>query len=334
MTSHARTAAVYLFLVILGFSTPVFSSEVPVISLPDAVGGWKRSAPTEIRPSGVFDYMDGAGELYLAYNFVRLDVYRYTSAGNGSILVEIYQMPSSDDAWGLLSGDWGGEAVVLSKDQPALQTYDGRVPAARALYGAGLLRLAADNLYARLMAERETEDSHRAVIELGRVIAAARRLPSPPDLVSLLPARLPDVHLLSDRVLFFRTHLVLNSVYYLSSSNILALDNQCEAVTAAYRQHETAGKPNAQVLIIRYPAVASAQKALKSFLESYLPEVKEKPGGEMVSKQVEDGWVSVSRRQSYLALVFRGASRAAAERLVSEALAGVQSVEGSDEHHP
>ncbi len=327
MRPNAGIAAILLF-TLLVFTFPVLAGEAPVKGIPDAVAGWKRSAPTEVRPAGVFDYMDGAGELYLAYNFVRLEVYHFTAEGRGSILVEIYHMPSSDDAWGLLSGDWGGEEIALSGGRrPAAQTYGGRVPAARALYGAGLLRVAAGNLYVRVMAERETEESRRAVLELGRAIVGDNPLPGPPDIVSMLPAGLSDLQLMPERVLFFRTHLVLNSVYYLSSSNILELDNRCAAVTAAYKQQ--AGKANALLLIIRYPSAAAAGQAFKSFTGSYLPEVKQEPGATKCTNQVEDGWVSVSRHEPYLALAFRASSRDAAEALVGGALAGVKSVEGS-----
>ena len=58
--------------------------------------------------------MDGAGELYLGYRFKFLEVYEYTNPGESDILVELYWMDSSDDAYGLLSGDWGGDAVDLA----------------------------------------------------------------------------------------------------------------------------------------------------------------------------------------------------------------------------
>jgi hypothetical protein len=81
--------------------------------------------------------MDGAGELYLGYRFQHLDVYEYTSPAQGEILVELYSMESPDDAYGLLSGDWGGEAADLKAS--GYDAAQSGVP--RALYGAGLLRI-------------------------------------------------------------------------------------------------------------------------------------------------------------------------------------------------
>jgi hypothetical protein len=85
------------------------------VTLPQSVGSRTLSGPAKrIEPQAIFDYMDGAGELYLAYRFRHLDVYEYKNSGQSDILVELYWMDSADDAYGLLSGDWGGDAVDLA----------------------------------------------------------------------------------------------------------------------------------------------------------------------------------------------------------------------------
>jgi len=69
------------------------------VSLPKQAGVWTRpDTPKRIDAQTIFDYMDGGGELYLAYRFDHLDVYEYTSPDQGSILVELYWMRSPDDA--------------------------------------------------------------------------------------------------------------------------------------------------------------------------------------------------------------------------------------------
>jgi hypothetical protein len=84
-------------------------------NLPRTLGAWTRSDSAEIiDESNIFDYMNGAGELYLAYRFDHLDVYEYTSEQQDDILVEVYVMHTSDDAFGLLSLDWGGEPATFS----------------------------------------------------------------------------------------------------------------------------------------------------------------------------------------------------------------------------
>ena len=79
------------------------------IELPKTVGEWKRDdASRVITAETIFKYMNGAGELYLGYRFRRLEVFDYLSTNQGRILVELYYMESPEDAFGLLSLDWGG----------------------------------------------------------------------------------------------------------------------------------------------------------------------------------------------------------------------------------
>ena len=84
------------------------------LTLPRSVDAWTRAdAPQHVGPADIFKYMDGAGELYLGYRFRFLEAWEYKNPAEDGILVELYWMESSDDAYGLLSGDWGGEAVDL-----------------------------------------------------------------------------------------------------------------------------------------------------------------------------------------------------------------------------
>ena len=170
--------------------------------------------------SNIFHYMNGGGELYLAYGFDHLEVNEYTADQQDTILVEVYVMNTSDDAFGLLSLDWGGEPVTFQSTAsvPFKPTVS---PPARALYGGGLLRLWADTIYARVMAFRETAESKEAVLSLGQTIAANRKMPGEPELLKVLPkAMSSDWKLRKDRIGYFRSHLVLNSLYYLSHQNI------------------------------------------------------------------------------------------------------------------
>ena len=82
------------------------------LNLPKTVGVWNRpESPRIINSKNIFKYMNGAGELYRGYRFRHLEVFDYTSPDQGNILVELYFMENADDAFGLLSLDWGGEPV-------------------------------------------------------------------------------------------------------------------------------------------------------------------------------------------------------------------------------
>ncbi|MBP1597582.1 MAG: hypothetical protein H6Q05_2959 [Acidobacteria bacterium] len=300
------------------------SSETPV-RLPATVGHWKLKDGTRtITAKTIFDYMDGAGELYIGYRFRQLEVHEYTATGADDILAELYWMASSDDAFGLLSGDWGGEAVSLKAGGAAAgASKAGSWP--RALYGAGLLRLWADNLYARVLAQSETDASRKAVLEIGRAIIAGRREPAPPKLAAAMPARVqPTFSLQQDRLCYFRSHLVLNSVYFLSPSNILDLGTGVEAVVASYRtQGQGKQKSAVRLLVIRYPGVDAGRKALSHFIRTYLPEKKAAvptgSGGSRGILKIEDGWVGYSLTGFLLALAFECPTREIADNFLNQA---------------
>ncbi len=195
-------------------------AEMSPYYLPESVGAWSRPESSKIIDStNIFKYMNGAGELYLGYHFDHLEVFDYTSENQDDILVELYFMETSDDAFGLLSLDWGGEPVSFDSSTAAASNKS-FTSFTRALYGGGLLRLWSDHIYARVMAERETPKSKKAVLAIGKAITANTNNPPEPELVKILPLKIGSSwKLRSDRLSFFRSYLALNTIYYLSHEN-------------------------------------------------------------------------------------------------------------------
>lgn len=278
------------------------------VNLPQLIGEHSLSDSVgKVDSRNIFEYMDGAGELYLGYQFDHLDVNEYKKAEKSSILVELYFMKSSGDAFGLLSLDWGGESISLN-NLPQYESTSSVAPSSRALYGAGLLRIWADHIYARVMAYQVTPDAEAAVFAIGRAIAANRNNPVPPPLLQVVPDfENSDLKLLNDRIQFFRSYLVLNSFYYLSHQNILKLDLSTEAVAATYEIMAKTGEPKrVQFLVVKYKNAERARQALHHFYEMYLPEQQESYAQENNSHfyEVENGWVGYLIIGEYVTLVF------------------------------
>ncbi len=307
----------------------------PMIGLPSAVGPWKRpNVPRTVTARDIFEYMDGAGELYLGYRFDHLDVYDYASPADGSILVELYWMKTSDDAFGLLSNDWGGEPVVLA---PGWSRSPVRaiVPPHRALYGAGLLRMWCDRLYARILAAKETSASRQAVLDIGRTIAAGAGIAAPPSLVSALPLEIaPNVRVRPDHVWFLRSYLVLNSAYFLATENILDLELSAEAAVAPYGPvPPVAGQRPSELILVRYATADDARRALTHFREAYLPESLKGTSTSGLAApaftRIEDGWVGYRVIGRAMALALQCSSRAHAQRLIESAVRGLERMEAA-----
>jgi hypothetical protein len=282
--------------------------------LPKTVGLWTRpDSPKIVTAENIFDYMNGAGELYLGYRFDRLDVYEYIAEAQKEILVEVYFMKTSDDAFGLLSLDWGGDVVEHELDWP------------RALYGEGLLRLWSENIYARVMATQETPESKEAVLSIGKAIVKGRKNPPGPNIVNKLKEELSsEWEMRKDRTSFFRTRLVLNSLYYLSHQNILDLDHSCEAVAALYEKKASSGeRARIQFLLIKYPDSRWAKKALSHFHEIYLADFPfsaeaDSSGGIAGVFSVEDGWMAYGLHDESIAFVFECPDESSARAIVDQ----------------
>ena len=161
------------------------------------------------------------------------------------------------------------------------------------------------------MAERETPASKEAVLAIGKAIAASTQHPPEPALVKLLPLEIDAVwKLRADRLSFFRSHLVLNSIYYLSHENILDLDLSAEAVSAPYQYIPDSGDPKrSQFLLVRYENPERARQALNRFHEAYLPGDKKKITAETAADSpslfnLEDGWMAYKLIGKHITIVF------------------------------
>jgi hypothetical protein len=233
-------------------------------------------------------------------------------------------METSDDAFGLLSLDWGGERVsfggsMVNPPDPSLAS------SARALYGGGLLRIWSDNLYARIMADRETPDSKKALHTLGEAIAANRKRPPGPELLKFLHSDIGSGwRLRKDRLSFFRTYLVLNSIYYISEENILDLDLSAEAIMAPYeRITGSSDQKRIQFLFVKYENHERARKALSHFHNTYLPEHRKNFRAEPATEspsffKLEDGWLGYKLLNKYIAIVFECPDKESARKIIQK----------------
>jgi hypothetical protein len=293
--------------------------------LPKTVGIWTRpESPKIINAKNIFDYMDGAGELYLAYRFDRLESYEYQAETQKEILVELYFMETSDDAFGLLSIDWGGEPMKLSASSPDNVSND-ESPWPRALYGDGLLRIWSDNFYARIMAYQETPESKQAVLELGRTIVKGRNNPPAPVLMKVLPSAFHHSwKRCKDRAGYLRSHLVLNSLYYLGHENMLDLNHTAEAVTAPYEKMDSSeSRSRIQFLTVKYSNPDRAKNALTHFHQVYLPdyplETHSKSTGDLKNTfPIEDGWLGYRLQVNTLSFIFECPDQETASAIINE----------------
>jgi hypothetical protein len=251
-------------------------------ALPPEIAGWRAGREDQVfTRDDVFDYMDGGGEIYLAYDFQFVFVREYVRDDAPSIVVEIYQMSSSQDAFGVFTHDTDGDEVDLGQG---------------GIYAAGLLRLWKDKIFVRILADRETPEAKAVIMELGTKIAGAiSQDGEKPGLVKALATE----GLRPKSLCYFHTLISLNAHYYLANANILNLSPETRVVMARYEKDGS----EARLLLVEYPTVERAVDAHGRFVEMFLLERIE-ADRKVPPKKLEDGkFAGVTRSGKHLIIV-------------------------------
>ncbi len=261
--------------------------------LPDDVKGWRTGADDQaFTPENLFDYINGGAELYLSYGFNEVLNRTYTSPDRPEIIVDIFDMGSSENAFG-----------VFSHSREEIDDTYGQ----GSHYSHGLMLFWKDRYYVSILASPETAETKETVFELARHIDNAIPGEGPlPRTLDLLPRE----SLNPASIRYFHHYIWLNSHYYVAGENILHIEQDTDAVLAKY------GKTGANhlLLIVEYAYDKRAREGMDGFVKHYAPELKGEP-----VVQIEDGtWTGCRRTGAALAIVFNAASKEAVLGLLDD----------------
>ncbi|MFQ6008921.1 MAG: DUF6599 family protein [Candidatus Zixiibacteriota bacterium] len=252
--------------------------------------GWKLQEPVETYDrETIFDYIDGAGEVYLMYDFRTVSVFHFAKTDEPEITVEIFDMGSTEDAYGIFSHARELEETGIG------QGYE---------YRGSLLCFWKAQFFVCIMAESETAETKEATFALARSIDK-QIAPSggKPELL----AYLPEKGLIPHTIRYFHTHSALNYHFFLAKQNILNLSRETRAVLAEYEPGST------YLLCIQYPSVQEANKGYDSFVKNYVPEAK----GTGVAEIEQGKWLAVECESEFLIVVFDVPSEEYARQLIA-----------------
>ena len=212
--------------------------------LPVEVGGYRLSSPPQTYEAAhLYDYLDGGAELYLTFGVRRVLAFTYTKKPDREIRLDIFDMGSSHNAYGVFS---------LGRNSSEGTVGQGSVSS------RGLLTFWVDRYYVSVFAFPETEESQATVGSLGRVVAAmVPQRGTRPPLVDLLPTR----GLVPTSVRFFRHHTWLNSAFFVSDENVLGLGPQTGVALGRY----THDKGGYFLALVEYPNEKTAKTAFRRF---------------------------------------------------------------------
>jgi hypothetical protein len=246
--------------------------------LPASVRGWNLAdTPVPYPGMKIFEYMDGAGEIYRAYDFRDLLVGRYARTGEEEILVELFDMGSPANAYGVFTYMKGrGPALPIGQEGE---------------YKGGLLTFWKGEHFVCVKTDRETPDAKEAVLELGRTIGSGmKESGGPPEIVGLLPGELIS----PETVKYFYRDEILNIHYYLGEGNILHLGDGTEGVLARTRGER------GFLLIIRYPTEGRSAEAWASFRRHLMPGADSRSA----ARGEKGRWTDCRQSGQYCILVF------------------------------
>jgi hypothetical protein len=268
------------------------------IGWPADAGGWKWDREeTAFAGESLYNYIDGAAEVYLAYNFQRVSVRRYVRAGHPDIIADVYRMGSAEDAFGVFS---------LEQQDPEAGIGQGSE------FGGSLLRFWKGRYFVAILGNGAGKELEEAVLSLGRELAKGiKETGDPPRLLRCLPESSQPAT--ADRVCFVRSYVLLNRCFFISHQNLLLLANDVQALLA----RSFLGKNTLRLLLVRYPTAARARAAYAKFRSAYLPEAGPSP-----AVRTEDGaWTRAELFNNFIVIVFGAGDPAEAEQWVQTTVA-------------
>ena len=296
-----KVAFLFLTALLIGISMPSiiqksYADSLKILheALPEHIEGW-RAEPGDrfFDDETIFDYINGAGEVYRAYNMLKCLSRRYINPHGPPIVLDIFYMGSSEDAFGVFTHDQDGETIQIGQG---------------GLYHQGWLRFWKDRFFISIYSEEETTAAQRSVKELGKAVTSLIMAQgSKPGILRLLPLE----GLQPRSVRYLHNHVVLNYHFYLSNENILNLGPHTDAALAEYQR----GEELARLLLVLYTDEIESTKAYTRFLMHCLPEADVK--GEVVL--LENGkWSGATVKGRLLAAIFDAHGRGLAKELLRE----------------
>ncbi|MFZ6029698.1 MAG: DUF6599 family protein [Chloroflexota bacterium] len=254
MYSRSHFACLLVCLLVLPLSLGACTKQVarattsPPLDLPgllptgEAVSGWAVVAGAAVYDrENLYHLVNGQAESFFAYGFERVVVQRYQDSASVWLNVEIWQLATPDDAFGLFTAGKVGQAAEIGVAGDA-------DPGRRLAFWQ-------DRYFVSLGANQPVDDA--VLYAFANLIAAA--LPQggqTPQLVAALPVD----GLLSGSQRFFHEEISIQNDLWLGGENLLGLSQETDGALARYDLDGEA----AILLWLEYPAPVQAAEASKA----------------------------------------------------------------------
>ncbi len=209
------------------------------------VAGWVPSGEVDVYPGDkIYDFIDGAGEIYMKYSFDTAASAEYLNSSDSVINVEVYRMKTPEDAYGVFSYNRPGNADPL--------------PFQQAAWSAGLTAGVWRNTsFVKVYALQDAPGLADAVKEFARILSL--KLTGEGNLPLYFKVLEVD-GFVEGSIRFARDQLPLKNLHFISEENVLDLGGDNVIVFADYAFKARRFKAFAALYPTRDAAAAAASK--------------------------------------------------------------------------
>jgi hypothetical protein len=241
MIRRVRDGFYWLLIVVILIGCGGQAAPGDVLPGESAIPGWTPVGEAQtFDTENLYDLVNGQAEAFFAYNYEQVAVQTYESASGENLRVEVWQVATPADAYGLFSAYRAGQPVSVGNEG---DTDPGR-----------RLDFWQDRAFVRLFAVSPVDDD---ILEsFAEEIAEA--LPSGGERPALVN-RLPQDGLIVGSDVFFHQEISIQDYVWLGGQNLLSMGSETDAVLARYAM----GGEEMLLLLVEYPDAASAFAALE-----------------------------------------------------------------------
>lgn len=264
----------------------------PSFILPDSINGWtKLSDDRMFDETNLYNYIDGSAELYLSFGFSKVFNRIYSNGERQEILVDIFYMNSSYDAFGAFSfsvGDIGTDFGNQSQIAP------------------GAIIFWKDNFYISIFANPNTEESTGVMKTIAKLLDGS--IASKGELPEVLNY-LPQYNIDKQSIRYFRHYIWMNSHYFISKENLLNIDQNTQGALAKYGSND-----KYVLMVLKYPGETEALAAKEKFVSNFNINLEK-----MNAVQTDDGkWCGIELVKNFFICVFNAVNEAAVQNLIAQ----------------
>jgi hypothetical protein len=269
-------------------------STIPMNYLPEHYQTYHLTDRLDFQGDDLYDYINGGAELYLSYGLTRMTGAKYNAENLPQITIEIYEMTSPQNAFGVYTQSRDRDEHVFGQGSQRFNDF---------------ILFWKDRFFVVVNTHRATPESAEAIRHFATLTdQAISGTTPPPDLVNALPAE----GLTPGGFVYFHHYIWLNAYFFIADYNIVNITDSTDAILAKY------GPPEARcyLLLVEYPAASDAAAAALRLREGFAPELR--PDDPFVL--LEDGtWFTLRQEGKRLVAVFNGNTRQQVEALYHSA---------------